>query len=109
MKWYKRFSASLLSEQQRSARTLSVLRSMDPRFLREAGLSPELMQLGIEAWPWRAAVIDPPQVSAMSASSREAAADTDQMAAGSPAKFGLGVESSDAPAVRGRIDNDVAA
>ena len=112
MKWYKRFSASLLSALERSgrARALSVLGSMDPRFLREAGLSPELMQLGIKAWPWRAEAIDPPEVTPMSAGSSEVAANTDQMVGGSPAKIRLRrVESSDASALPGRIDDEVAA
>ena len=36
------------------ARTLSVLRQQSDRTLEDAGFSPELVRVGIKAWPWRA-------------------------------------------------------
>lgn len=36
------------------ARTLSVLRQQSDRTLVDAGFSPELIRIGIKAWPWRA-------------------------------------------------------
>lgn len=36
------------------ARTLSVLRQQSDRTLQDAGFSPELVRIGIKAWPWRA-------------------------------------------------------
>ena len=35
------------------ARTLSVLRQQSDRSLLDAGFSPELIRMGIKAWPWR--------------------------------------------------------
>lgn len=60
MKWYRRFSESLLDALERSGRmrALSVLRDMDPKILQEAGFSPDLLKLGVGAWPWRAEAID---------------------------------------------------
>lgn len=37
------------------ARTLSVLRQQSDRALIDAGFSPELVRVGIKAWPWRTA------------------------------------------------------
>lgn len=35
------------------ARTLSVLRQLSDRTLEDAGFSPELVRIGIKAYPWR--------------------------------------------------------
>ena len=35
------------------ARTLSVLRQQSDRSLLDAGFSPELVRIGVKAWPWR--------------------------------------------------------
>lgn len=112
MNWYRRYSGSLLGAVERSgrARALSILRNMDPRLLSEAGFSPELMQLGIKAWPWRAERVNSPKVASVQVGSPEVVRDTAQMVGGSPAKFVLGRDdSSDAPAIAGGVDNDVAA
>ena len=62
MKWHERLSGSLLKAIERSGRmrALTVLRRMDPKSLREAGFSPELIQQGVGAWPWRADTIEAP-------------------------------------------------
>jgi uncharacterized protein YjiS (DUF1127 family) len=40
-------------ERQGRARTLALLRGMDPRSLSDMGFSPALLRQGVRAWPWR--------------------------------------------------------
>ena len=72
MECYRRFLGSLRRACEQSGRTraLTALRSMDPRFLRESGLSPELIEQGVEAWPWRTVAVDQAPAPAPPAESR---------------------------------------
>ena len=55
MNKYRRFKNFMLDafEQTGRAKVLVELRRMSPRFLIETGYSPELLQQGLSAWPWR--------------------------------------------------------
>jgi hypothetical protein len=114
MEWYQRFSRALLTALERSgrARTLAVLRNMDPKLLRETGFSPELIQQGINAWPWRVAAtaIDAPQVPSLLAESPDLVSETDHMASVDPAERVHGSDEATAAQASGRsVDQDVAA
>lgn len=112
MEWYRRFSRSLLTALERSgrARTLAVLRNMDPKLLRETGFSPELIQQGINAWPWRVAAIDAPQVPSLLAASPDRVSETDHMASVNHAERVHGSDEATAAQASGRsVNQDVAA
>lgn len=80
MKWYRRFSESLRYAIERSGRmrALSVLRDMDPKILRDAGLSPELMKQGVGAWPWRAEAVNEAHMHARPVGSPGAVSEVDR-------------------------------
>jgi len=52
MRVFKFFANAL--ETQGRYRTLKVLRGMSPRQLEDFGISVELLEQGVSAWPWRA-------------------------------------------------------
>jgi hypothetical protein len=55
MKWFDRWyqaTAEILETGGR-ARTLCYLRQLDEGQLQAYGIAPELLKLGIDAWPWR--------------------------------------------------------
>lgn len=56
MKLRQRVVRSLMAafERHGRARTLSVLRGMDPKQLADLGFSADLLREGLSGWPWRA-------------------------------------------------------
>lgn len=57
------------------ARTLAALVRMDPRQLRDIGISPELLAKGVAAWPWREEPLDQPDGSLSESEIRTAEAE----------------------------------
>jgi len=51
MKFFKR--ATEYMELTGRVRTMQVLRQLSERQLVDAGISPDLLSLGVKAWPWR--------------------------------------------------------
>ncbi len=55
MEWYRKLLKAISHALELSgrARAMAELRRMPPPLLRSAGLSPELLEQGLGAWPWR--------------------------------------------------------
>jgi hypothetical protein len=55
MRWLKRLGTVVKVAREHTGRAYALghLRTLSPRLLRDSGFSPELINQGLKAWPWR--------------------------------------------------------